>query len=172
MNSIQVPPLAEPASVVGQCEANSRPRILVVEDDPDIRRLNTEVLADSGYAVDAAEDGAVAWAALQASNYDLVVTDGNMPRVTGVQLIKKLQAAQMAVPVIMVTGDVPDREFSSQPWNQPAAVLLKPYSFNELLEIVKEVLSASAVASGTIASPTNWPGELARQNRSYKNLAG
>ena len=62
--------------------------------DPAIRRLNAEMLFHSGYQVDAAEDGQAAWAALQLHNYDLVVTDNNMPKMTGVELIKKLQDAR------------------------------------------------------------------------------
>ena len=70
-------------------ETNPRQRILVVEDDAAIRRLNTEILTYSGYHVDAAEDGAVAWDALQQNNYDLMVTDNDMPKVTGVEFIRK-----------------------------------------------------------------------------------
>ena len=81
-----------------------RHRILVVEDDADIRQLNTEALSQCGYHVDAAQDGAVAWDTLQASRYDLMVTDNDMPKVTGVELLKKLHAARLAVPVIMATG--------------------------------------------------------------------
>src|SRR5580658_9463351 len=88
---------------------NPRQRILVVEDDADIRRVNTEVLIYSGYQVDAAEDGAAAWDALQLNQYDLMVTDNDMPKVTGVELIQKLQTARMAVPVIMATGTSPEK---------------------------------------------------------------
>ena len=159
MNSIQVAPLAESASAIESAELNRRPRILVVEDDPDIRRLNAEVLASSGYAVDAAEDGAVAWEALQTYNYDLVVTDYQMPRVTGGELIQKIYAAQIPVPVIVVSGETNDSEF----YCQPAAVLLKPYGFYELLEIVKEVLGVGAATSGTVtAPPSSWSNQLAR----------
>src|ERR1017187_5344654 len=59
-------------------------RILVVDDEPDIRRLNAEVLKSSGYEVDTAEDGKAGWQALQAvshapDSYDLLITDHNMP---------------------------------------------------------------------------------------------
>lgn len=117
-------------------------RILVVEDDYDIRRLNTEVLMLHGYHVDAAEDGAAAWAALQQEGYDLLITDHDMPRVTGVELLKKLHGARMDLPVIMATGAFPESEFTRYPWLQPAATLLKPYTLDELLNTVREVLRA------------------------------
>ncbi|MGA2556670.1 MAG: response regulator, partial [Verrucomicrobiota bacterium] len=89
------------------CQARPTHRILVVEDDGDIRRINTEVLTHSGYEVDAAEDGAAAWETLQRQRYDLMVTDNDMPKVSGVELLHKLHAARMALPVIMATGQLP-----------------------------------------------------------------
>jgi CheY-like chemotaxis protein len=115
-------------------------RILVVEDDHDIRRLNTEVLAGSGYHVDAVEDGAVAWEILQRQNYDLMVTDNEMPNMTGVELLKKLHAVRKALPVIMATGKMPKDEFRSAPWLHPTAMLRKPYTADDLVETVREVL--------------------------------
>jgi len=137
-------------------EPNLRQRILVVEDDALICQLNTEVLTYSGYQVDAAEDGAAAWDALQRNSYDLVVTDNEMPKVTGVELIKKLQDARMNLPVIMATGKLPDEEFAHYPCLQPAVTLLKPYTFDELLNAVKAVLRATADALEEIAPPPNW----------------
>jgi PleD family two-component response regulator len=52
---------------------NSRCRILVVDDEPDIRRINAMVLHRAGYHVDTAEDGVFAWEALGASRYDLMI---------------------------------------------------------------------------------------------------
>jgi DNA-binding response OmpR family regulator len=115
-------------------------RILLVEDEPHIRQLNTGALIHSGYHVDAAEDGAAGWEALGADSYDLMITDNNMPGLTGVELLKKLHASRMALPVIMATGELPKEEFTRYPWLQPAAMLLKPYTIAELLGTVKKVL--------------------------------
>lgn len=115
-------------------------RILVVEDDADIRSLNTEVLIRHGYHVDTAEDGAEAWGALKARSYDLVVTDNQMPLMTGIELLKVLRAARMDLPVIMATGVVPQAEFNRHPWLRPAALVLKPYTIDDLLVAVLEVL--------------------------------
>jgi two-component system chemotaxis response regulator CheY len=146
----------EPASALSHPEPNPRQRILVVEDDAGIRRVNTEVLIYSGYHVDAAEDGVVAWETLQLNNYDLMVTDNDMPRMTGVELMQKLQAARMALPVIMATGTVPDDQFTRYQLLQPAKTLIKPYTFDELLEAVKEVLFASNEGREEIVPPPNW----------------
>jgi DNA-binding response OmpR family regulator len=137
-------------------QPNSRQRILVVEDNALIRRLNTEVLAYSGYQVDDAEDGATAWCAIQQESYDLIVTDNNMPKMTGVELLQLLHEAHLSLPVIMATGTVPQDELDRYPWLQIDATLLKPYSYDELLATVKNVLHAANRNSGEFASPPNW----------------
>ncbi len=126
------------------------PRILVVEDDIDLLELNTSALLRQGYEVDAAADGAAAWEALVARKYDLMITDNNMPKVTGVRLLKMLRAAGMEMPVIMATGALPEAEFAQHPWLQPTATLLKPYSSTELLKTVRKILRPAEV--GTVAS--------------------
>ena len=122
-------------------------RILVVEDEPNIRQINTAALIHSGYHVDAAEDGAAAWEALNADSYDLMITDNKMPRLTGMELLKKLYASRMALPVIMTTGELPTEEFTRYPWLQPAATLLKPYTSEEMLRTVQEVLRQADIAA-------------------------
>ena len=131
---------------------NPLQRILMVEDDADIRRLNVEALNSSGYAVDAAEDGAAAWEAVQASRYDLLITDNNMPNLTGIGLLKKLRAADMRLPVIMATGTLPTEAlFTRYPWLHPAVALVKPYSTDQLLGTVEKVLRTTARPDGEIA---------------------
>ena len=142
------------AALPAPAKLPARHRILVVEDDGDIRRLNTEALLGSGYHVDAAEDGAIAWDTLQKGGYDLLVTDNEMPKVTGVDLLKKLHAARLAVPVIMATGVPPLDEFTRCPWLQPVAVLVKPYTVDELLGKVKQVLHGVTGSGGrSVAAP-------------------
>jgi len=144
------------ASAALQCQTNPPQRILVVDDDADIRRLNFEVLTESGYQVDAAKDGAAAWQALNSSNYDLLITDINMPIVTGLELVKKLRSEDMMLPVILMSGTLPTEELELHPWLQIQATLLKPYTLAELFKTVKEVLGATRGASGPDAPPANW----------------
>jgi two-component system alkaline phosphatase synthesis response regulator PhoP len=136
-----------------QHQPDFRQCILVVEDDADIRRLNTEVLMHSGYHVDAAEDGAAAWDALQLNKYDLMITDQHMPKVSGVELLHKIHDARMALPVVMATGILPTWEFASHPWIIPAKMLLKPYTSEKLLATVKSVLCATASVRVDVVPP-------------------
>jgi DNA-binding response OmpR family regulator len=130
----------EPAGAPWQHPPNSAHRILVVDDDSDTRQLSVDILADSGYDVDAVMDGAAGWEALQASRYDLAITDNKMPRMTGVEMIEKLRSARMTLPVIMATGQLPLNEFARKPWLKPTATLQRPFTNDDLLEAVKKVL--------------------------------
>jgi len=123
-----------------QSQAKPLHRILAVEDEPDIRRIIAMTLHRAGYYVDTAEDGAFAWKALNASHYDLLITDNTMPGVTGLELIMKVRSEEMPLSVILASGTVPTEELDSHPWLQLDAVLLKPYSMEELLGAVKKVL--------------------------------
>ena len=115
----------------------------MVDDDNFIRRLTTEMLTRSGFEVDAAADGAAGWEALQTKRYDLLITDNFMPKVTGIEMIKKLHASNMQLPVIMATAIFPQEEFILHPWLKTVPTLLKPFRANELLSTVNKVLSAS-----------------------------
>jgi DNA-binding response OmpR family regulator len=92
--------------------------------------------------VEAVEDGAAAWDALQANHYDLLITDNEMPRMSGCTLIELIHTAQMSLPVIMSSAILPTAEFIRRPWLKPAATLLKPYRLEEFLNTVRNVLRA------------------------------
>lgn len=126
-------------------------RILMVEDDADIRRLNSEDLRNAGYLVDALEDGDTAWEVLQRDSYNLLITDQHWPKLLGVELLKKIHDAHMVLPVIMITDILPKLEFAEHPWIQPATMLFEPYSSAELLGMVKNALATNAGVGGEIA---------------------
>jgi CheY-like chemotaxis protein len=133
----------KPAKAPIQRQINPPHCILVVDDDSDTRQLSVDVLAGSGYNVEAVKDGAAGWEALQArNNYDLVVTDNSMPNMTGIEMIEKLRSARIAVPIIMATEHLPTHEFARKPWLKPDATLQRPFSNDDLLETVKKVLGA------------------------------
>ena len=113
--------------------------VLVVDDDAAICELCSEMLTGYGFSVDTAEDGAAAWQALKLKNYDLLITDNVMPKISGIELLKKIYDAQLNLPAILATGKLAD-EFAGEPWFQPVVVLRKPYSFEELFEAVNKVL--------------------------------
>jgi DNA-binding response OmpR family regulator len=139
-------------------ETNPPRRILVVEDNYAVRRLNTGLLMDSGYEVDSAEDGEVAWDALQLNSYDLLVTENKMPKLSGVDLLRKMFAAQMTLPVIMVSQTMPMDELSREPWLQIEAMLDKSYVVAEFLATVRNVLLANHGTHDEVTMPSIWQG--------------
>src|SRR3984885_13160969 len=114
--------------------------VLVVDDDHHIRELIARTLIQDGYKVDIAKDGADAWKALNDVSYDLLITDHKMPRVTGVELIKKLQSEDMTLSVILMSGTMPAEELKLHPWLRIDAMLPKPFDIPELLSAVEKVL--------------------------------
>ena len=132
-------------------------RILVVEEEGDIRQLNAEVLIDADYQVDVAEDGASAWDALQCHNYDLLLTDQFLPKVSGVELLKKIHVARMTLPVIMATSILPTWKFALHPCLQTVRMLRMPYTIDKLLGLVKSILPESAKVDAPMAATPGWP---------------
>jgi len=139
-----------------QCQASPPCCILVVDDDRDIRRFSAQALMGSGYHTDTAEDGAAACEALQVKPFNLLITDNNMPRLTGVELVRKLRSARMALPVIMATGKLPREALAQNPSLQLAALLPKPFSVDELLETVRTILRTTDSPREQTAPLSNW----------------
>lgn len=120
-----------------QLDGRDSNRVLVVDDEPEICRLNGDVLTDIGYDVDLAGDGIAAWNLLEKNEYKLMITDNRMPGMSGVDLLKKLHATRRFVPTIMATGTMPDEQITCEPWFQIVTTLIKPYTLEELLTAVK-----------------------------------
>jgi DNA-binding response OmpR family regulator len=135
-------------------KVNPRCRILLVDDDSHLLELNAVALIRFGYDVDTAEDGASAWQALHDINvsYDLLITDNKMPKVTGLELIKKMRSEEMTLPVILAPGTIPTEELKQYPWLLLDATLSKPFTTAELLDMVKKVLrtTESAIRSSQL----------------------
>lgn len=105
---------------------------MVVEDDPATRRLYRFLLTTSGYTVVEAEDGVAALERLANQSCDVIITDMNMPRMGGIDLVLTLRQNNSNVYVIMVTAfGTPDTEKHAF----KAGVneyLTKPFDFEEL----------------------------------------
>lgn len=140
MNILLEPPLALPALAPKLAMLHPK-RILVVEDDLELRRINARVLSGNGYHVDTAGDGVEGWKALCETPFHLLITDHDMPMLSGLELVKKVRKEHMDLPVILASGAPPEEELEREPWIKLAAILLKPFSPIELLNIVKTVLS-------------------------------
>ena len=112
------------------------PRVLVVDDEPDIRFLIRHILELGGHSVTEAPNGSVALARILESPPDLVVTDVMMPIMDGAELIRRLRADPRTahLPILAVSGN---------PLNAGAAdaVLSKPFSPRELAAVAASLLT-------------------------------
>ena len=126
-------------------------RILLVEDDSTILEFSTLVLVHAGYQVNAVEGTQAAWEALQSRSYDLLITDNQMPGMSGLELVSKLRSAQVALPVVVASGGIGAEELAQNQRLQPAIALPKPFTLDQLLQSVAKRLQACARHSDTVS---------------------
>jgi len=124
--------------------ASRKWRILVADDEEGIRHLSSLVLAGGGFDVNVSADGEQAWDALSHEHYDLLITDNDMPRLTGMKLIERIRQAGMQLPVIMASGSLPTVSAGEHLQLQISEVLLKPFTTPELMSAVRGVFQHKA----------------------------
>lgn len=134
------PPHPEGTSARQLKAGEPRTRILYVDDDALTRKLGERVLARSGYEVDTAEDGAEAWTAWQDHQYQLLITDNQMARRTGLDLIHRVRQCHRTVPIILASASVASLPQDGLPRLEYAALLAKPFTPEQLVLMVREVL--------------------------------
>jgi signal transduction histidine kinase/ActR/RegA family two-component response regulator len=119
-------------------------RILVVEDDADVRRVIVESLQIAGHQVTAAADGSDGLAALQRSPPDLLIADYAMPGMNGAEVIHKAHELVPDLPVILATGYADMAEVGRVLGTQ--SILIKPFDIAALLAAVSQAVSPRLAA--------------------------
>ncbi|MBI2932649.1 MAG: response regulator [Planctomycetes bacterium] len=127
-------------------------RVLVVEDAARIREILEFFLRRLGYIVECAPDGEVAAEMLRERGYDLVVTDFMMPKLTGVQLIKRMRESGDTTPVLLISGTVAAAALAAARRFGAVEVLAKPFAKDELIEKVEMLLAFQHGPGGDRAS--------------------
>jgi two-component system OmpR family response regulator len=127
-------------------------RILVAEDDPSIREALHFALAQSAYAVDAVADGAAADEALKDHCFGLVILDLGLPRVDGLEVLRRLRRRNRVVPVLILTArQTPDEKVAGLDLGADDYVV-KPFIVNELLARVRALLRRGGSALAPMLS--------------------
>jgi CheY-like chemotaxis protein len=139
------------------CEASTASRVLLVDDNASLLTLFSEVLSHEGYGVVAASDGPQAELRAAAEpEFDLLITDYNMPGMNGVELASRLTLRQPKLPVLLISGerleDLPTAIVGSRGWR----FLPKPVGCARLISAVHELLPASLSRISEI-QPANSP---------------
>jgi EAL domain-containing protein (putative c-di-GMP-specific phosphodiesterase class I) len=125
---------------------NEGPRVLVVDDDASLLRLYARMLTDNGYQVQTAPCGQDAVNALNAGQFDVVMSDIDMPEMSGIELLRRVRAADIDVPLLLITGN-PSVETATQAIEQGVLrYLIKPVKNAALMEAVGEAVRLHKLA--------------------------
>ena len=114
-------------------------RILIVDDESDLRNLLNHILTQAGYDVIEAEDGEVALNLLKKEKFDLAFLDIQMPNINGIQVLKHIQKNSPSTKAIMLTGyaDLKNameaKEFGAHDF------IGKPYKIEDILSTVRRL---------------------------------
>jgi len=116
--------------------------ILVVDDEPSIRRFAARALLEEGFAVREAADGAQALEIVRAGGVSVLVSDVVMPRLNGVQLMEALARSHPHLPVLLMSGYAAP-ELEGMGIAAPCGLLTKPFSAERLIEEVRRCLGGA-----------------------------
>ncbi len=117
-------------------------KILIVDDFSTMRRIIKNLLRDLGFTNTAeADDGQSALPMLQSTHFDFVVTDWNMPGMTGIDLLKAIRADQRlaSVPVLMVTAEAKREQIIEAAQAGVNGYVVKPFTAQVLKEKIEKI---------------------------------
>ena len=125
--------------------SDSSMRFLVVDDFSTMRRIVRNLLKELGYTnADEAEDGAVALAKLKSEKFDFVVSDWNMPNMTGIELLKAIraEASLKDLPVLMITAEARKENIIEAAQSGANGYIVKPFTAATLDEKLTKIFKA------------------------------
>lgn len=128
--------------------------VLVVEDDPAIRRGLCDALRFAGYSVSDAVDGEQGLATASAHEFDIVLLDILMPRMDGLTMLARLREAKPSIPVIFLTARGEEQDRVKGLRHGADDYVVKPFSASELIARVEAVLRRSAERPRSVAALT------------------
>ncbi|MES3094643.1 response regulator [Sphingomonas aerolata] len=133
--------VADPVAIERLAQATgSRQRILVVDDDNDVRGVAAQMIEEIGYQVVAAASGSEALTEFGRASFDLVLTDVVMPGMSGVDLARRIRAVAPAMPLLFASGYADVATFGDE--LAAETVLKKPYRIGEVAARIGDALSA------------------------------
>ena len=152
-----IPLLPTMAAPRGSASADT-PRILVVEDDPDIRQLLQDCLQAKGYLVQTAVDGVRALDAVHAETFDGMILDIGIPAMDGMDVLQKIRRWDQQIPIVMVTASG-SKELAVRAISMGAqAYMLKPFDVDELQRVADYWFRPLERLSSESAGKSSTPG--------------
>lgn len=118
----------------------STTKIVLIEDDREIRTTLTSVLTAAGYEVSAAQNGIEGQKLIKSAEPDLIITDMMMPQLGGFPVLEFLKSLENPPPVIMITANEGGRHKAYAEMLGVAQYLRKPFAMDVLLDAVEKAL--------------------------------
>ena len=141
----------DPRGGCGQTQDTRRPRILLVDDDEDMRSLLADVLSDEGHEVIQASNGAEALVLLHRETFAAILLDKRMPGLSGMDLLPGLRVICPETPVIVITA-FGDAHTAAEGAEKGAfGLLCKPFRMDDLRAMLDDALARRDSRSGTRA---------------------
>ncbi len=113
-------------------------RILVVDDDPDIRQVLLDRMSSFGYVVETAINGREALDALRRGGFDGMLLDMRMPEIDGLEVLRRTRASHPDLPVVVVTAMSVQQRAAQAVAEGARAYLLKPFDAPQLKQVVEQ----------------------------------
>jgi DNA-binding NtrC family response regulator len=114
-------------------------RILIVDDEEDLRNLLSQYLSTTGYDIHSAEDGEKAIEALYANTFDVVLLDIQMPKVGGIEVLKYISQHTPQTKVIILTGYGDLKNAMEARQYGASDFINKPYKLEDILSTIERV---------------------------------
>lgn len=122
-------------------------KILIAEDDRELRQLFQHVLAKNGYSAVGVSNGEEALSALDTSYYDLIISDIMMPKMDGYELVRSLREAGNSIPVLMITAKDAFDDMRLGFVSGSDDYMVKPVNVNEMVLRVSALLRRAQMAN-------------------------
>ena len=135
-------------------------RILLAEDEDDLREVTVKRLKTEGFGVDGCRDGQEALEYLDAADYNLVILDIMMPRLDGLSVLRKMRSGGNPVPVLLLTAKdaVSDRVQGLD--DGADDYLTKPYAFEELMARIRALVRRNSTEKSDVLTVGDLSVEL------------
>jgi signal transduction histidine kinase len=122
------------------------PRALVVDDDESVLATSARSLASKGYRVEVAQDAAAALRAIRGTSFDVLLSDIHMPGMDGMELVARLRADGLDIPIVLLTGDPQLETAMTAIEHGVLRYLTKPVAPDVLVGAVNEVVRLHGIA--------------------------
>jgi heavy metal response regulator len=127
-------------------------RILIVEDEKKVARFIQQGLEEEHYSVDVAHDGERGALLAETQGYDLLILDVMLPKLSGIEITRRLRASRVATPILMLTAKTATEDKVAGLDSGADDYLTKPFAFAELLARVRSLLRRGSKEKSTVLS--------------------